>query len=141
MNLNTELLTNTICSIIENIELWDNTLLYKYSDCLDRLVAKIDENFTKNLQNKNTTNESFYNKIINIIFRYFLNIIESSENDIAMHYIKGFDNVIDTLSIYKRFKIESDIIEKVSLMGSFGKKNILRRYSLFFSTSFLKVKN
>ena len=103
-------------------------------------MKKIDKNFTNNFQNNLTTNESFYNGIINIIFRYFLNIIENSESEISLHYIRGFDNIIDTLSINKRFKIESDIIDKVSLMGSFGKKNILRRYSLFFSTSFLKVK-
>lgn len=85
------------------------------------------------------TNEPFYCGIVNIIFRYFINIIENSESEISIHYIKGFDNIIDTLEVNKRFIIESDIIEMVSLMGSFGKKNILRRYSLFFSTCFLKV--
>ena len=134
-----ELLKSTICSIIENIELWDNSLLFKYSDCLDRIVKKIDENLTLNIKDNLITNETFFNGIINIIFRFYINIIENSESEISIHYVRGFDNIIDTLSDKKRTKIEPDIIEMVSLMGSFGKKNVLRRYSLFFCTSFIKV--
>jgi hypothetical protein len=140
--LNNDLLKNTICSIIENIELWDNSLLLKYSDCLEFIVKKIDKYTTLNIKNNIINNELYHfsNEMINIIFRYFLNIIENSESEISLYYVRGFDNIIDSLSIKKNFKVESDIIENVSLMGSFGKKTILRRYSLFFCTSFLRVK-
>jgi hypothetical protein len=142
LNLNNDLLKSTICTIIENIELWDNSLLLKYSDCLELIVKKIDKITSLNIKNNITNNDLyiFSNGIINIIFRYFLNIIENSESEISLYYVRGFDSIIDCLSINKNFKIDSDIIENVSLMGSFGKKTILRRYSLFFSTSFLRVK-
>ena len=103
---------------------------------MERIVKKIDNNFTNNIN----TSESFFNVMINIIFRYYLNIIENSESEISLYYIRGFDNIIDILSFHKKIKIEYDVIEKVSLMGSFGKKTLLRRFSLYFSISFLKVK-
>jgi hypothetical protein len=139
MNLDYELLKITICSIIEDIELWENTLMLKYSDCLERIIKKIEEKMSYYIENKALGIEIILSRIINIIFRYYINIIENCENDISSHYIKGFDNIIDILSENKRTKIERDIIELVCSMGSFGKKNYLRRFSLFFCTSFIKV--
>jgi hypothetical protein len=134
-----ESLKITICSIIEDIELWENTLMLKFSDCLERIVKKIDEGMSVHIENKTIGNEIISSRIINIIFRYYINMIEISENDISSHYIKGFDNIIDILLLTKETKIERDIIDLVSSMGSFGKKNNLRRLSLFFCTSFIKV--
>jgi hypothetical protein len=55
-------------------ELWDNSLLLKYSDCLELIVKKIDKITSLNIKNNITNNDLyiFSNGIINIIFRYFL---------------------------------------------------------------------
>lgn len=139
LNLDFDLLKNTINSIIENIELWEDSLLYKFSDCLTRVVKKFDDSLLSE-QKEIKEQEIRLNEIVNIIFRYYINIIESGEKDISKHYVRGFDDIIGILSNKKRINIERDIIENISLMGSFGKKNILRRFSLFYCTSLIKVK-
>lgn len=139
MNLEYEFLKSTLCSIIENIELWENSLIYKYSDCLVKIIRKLDKEISISRENNEIQEEILLNGIINIIFRFFLNIIENSDTEISFHYIKGFDEIINTLYENKRTIIESDIIDNVCIMGSFGKKNLLRRFSLFFCTSFIRV--
>ncbi len=68
-----------------------------------------------------------------------MDIIENNETDMTIYYIRGFNDIIETLSKYKKVILEHEIIDKASIMGSFGKKNTLRKYSLFFCTSLIRV--
>jgi len=139
LNLENDLLKSTINSVIENIEVWDNSLSFTFSDCLEKIMEKIIHKIIADTESISYSNNIFYNDLINLILNFYINFIENTETDITMYYIRGFNDIIETLSKYKRVIIEQEIIEKVSIMGSFGKKNMLRKYSLFFCTCLLRV--
>ena len=146
LNLENEILKNTIITIIENIELWDNSLSYLFSDCLVKIiensVSEIKLNDENNLNNNNITNlksNSFNNNIINLILRFYICFIEYNDNYITIYYIRSFNAIIEILSKYRIVNVEIDLIEKATSMGSFGKKNTLRKYSLFFCTCLIRV--
>lgn len=136
-----DLLKNSISTIIQNIEVWDNKLSYMFSDCLGKLIDNIMVKLSNNIENSSFSISNFHNCLINMILNFFINIIENNDTDMTMHYTKGFNNIIETLSKYKKIIVENEIIEKVSMMGSFGKKNNLRKYSLFFCICLIRVKN
>ena len=139
LNLDNELLKSTIASIIENIEVWDNSLCFLFSDCLAQLIEKRINNIIVNPEINTYSNSFFLNSLINLILKFYVNIIENTETDITLHYIRGFNDIIETLSKYKKVIVEQEIIDKASAMGSFGKKNTLRKYSLFFCTCLIRV--
>jgi hypothetical protein len=137
--LDNELLKNTVATIIENIEVWDNSLSTLFSDCLGKLTQKIvNKESSEQVKNK-TANSIFNNEFINIILNFYISIIENNENDLAVYYLKGFNDIVETLSKYRKTIVDHEIIEKASSMGSFGKKSTLRRYSLFFCTCLIRV--
>ena len=139
LNLDNELLKNTVATIIENIEVWDNSLSTLFSDCLGKLTQKIvNKESSEQVKNK-TANSIFNNEFINIILNFYISIIENNENDLAVYYLKGFNDIVETLSKYRKTIVDHEIIEKASSMGSFGKKSTLRRYSLFFCTCLIRV--
>ncbi len=139
LNLDNDLLKSTITSVIENIEVWDNSLSFLFSDCLAKITDRIIDKLIANPELSSYPKSLFYNDLINQILKFYINIIENTETDITMHYIRGFNDIIETLSKYKRVIVEQGLIEKVSIMGSFGKKNTLRKYSLFFCTCLIRV--
>lgn len=140
LNLDNELLKNTIATIIENIEVWDNSLSTLFSDCLGKIIEKIIQKINTEQDKNRIANSIFYNGFINLILNFYLDIIENNnENDLTVHFLRGFNDIIETLSNYKKVIVDCDIIEKASSMGSFGKTNTLRRCSLFFCTSLLRV--
>ncbi len=133
------LLKSIIQTIIENIEVWDNSLFYLFSDCLGKLVENIINKIKLKPDYNTYSNEIFHNIIINMIIKFYMDIIENNETDMTIYYIRGFNDIIETLSKYKKVILEHEIIDKASIMGSFGKKNTLRKYSLFFCTSLIRV--
>ena len=135
LDLDNDLLKSTISTIIENIEVWDNSLSFLFSDCLRKLIEKIKIK----LDNKTFSNSIFYNSLMNIILKFYIEIIENNETDLTIYYLRGFNDIIESLSKFRKVIVENDTIEKVSSMGSFGKKNTLRKYSLFFCTSLIRV--
>lgn len=139
MNLENELLQSTISSIIENIEVWDNSLSFLFSDCLGKLINKIIDRIIYHPETNSFSNSIFNTNLINLILKFYIDIIENTETDLTSYYIKGFNDIIETLSRYKKILVNHEIIEKVSFMGSFGKKNTLRKYSLFFCTCLIRV--
>lgn len=139
INLDNEILKTTITNIIENIEVWDNSLSFLFSDCLGKLVEKIIINLIANPETNTYSNSLFHNSLFNSILKFYINIIENTETDITVHYIRGFNDIIETLSKYKKVIVDQEIIEKATIMGSFGKKNTLRKYSLFFCTCLMRV--
>lgn len=134
-----DLLKNSILTIIQNIEVWDNKLSYLFSDCLGKLIDNIMDKQAQIIENTSFSISNFYNSLINMILKFYINIIENNDTDMTIYYIKGFNNIIETLSKYKKIIVENEIIEKASMMGSFGKKNNLRKYSLFFCISLIRV--
>ena len=141
LDLDNDLLKNTVSTIIENIEVWDNSLSFLFSDCLVKLIKKIIEKINSNPENNLPSYAIFYNNLINTILKFFMDIIENNDTDMTLHYIRGFNDIIECLSKYKKVIVEQEIIEKASGMGSFGKKNTLRKYSLFFCTCLIRVIN
>jgi len=140
LNLDNELLRNTIAAIIENIEVWDNSLSSLFSDCLGKITEKIINKIITEQEKSKLINSIFYNGFINMILKFYVSIIENNENDMTLHFLRGFNDIIEILSKFKKVIVDSEIIEKASSMGSFGKKNTLRRYSLFFCTCLIRVK-
>lgn len=107
-------------------------------------IPLINFNTSNSFANINTSanfkNNNFENNLINMIFKFFIFIIELDEKEICKFYIKNFYELIEILSIYKKvILIDTETIDKVSLMGSFGKKNNHRKYSLFLCTCFIRV--
>ncbi len=139
LNLDNELLKSTISSIIENIEVWDNSLSFLFSDCLGKLIEKIIDKILANPASNSNSESLFQNSLINLILKFYLNIIENTETDMTLHYIRGFNEIIEKLSKYKKIFVDEEIVGKAYAMGSFGKKNTLRRYSLFFCTCLIRV--
>lgn len=139
LNLDNELLKNTIATIIENIEVWDNSLSTFFSDCLGKITQKIISKINSNHDRSKIVNSIFYNEFINMILNFYISIIENNENDLTVNYLRGFNDIIETLSNYRKIIVDSEIIEKASSMGSFGKKNTQRRNSLFFCTCLIRV--
>ena len=159
LNLDKETLKTSLTNIIENIELWDDLLILKFSDCLcslgRNLIIKLDK--IKIEDNNNFKPEidillndkkkiycendeiKFYNKILNIIIKFYIDIIENNENEICNYYIRKFNDLTEILEKYKII-VDQDIIDKASIMGSFGKKNNHRKYSLFICTCLIRVK-
>lgn len=132
--------------IIENIELWDNKLLLKFSDSIVKITGNIiDKIHYCHKKNDNKSDEdtlvknNFYNNLINIFIKYLIGIIENDESEISKYYLEGFNDIIEILSQYKQIFVEPDIIERVCIMGSFGKKSTLRKYSLYFCSSLIRV--
>lgn len=139
LNLDNELLKNTVATIIENIEVWDNSLSSLFSDCLGKIMQKLIDR-TKTIQDRSKiTNGIFINEFINMILSFYISIIENNENYLTVYYLRGFNDIIETLSKYKKTIVDSELIDKASSMGSFGKKSTLRRYSLFFCTCLIRV--
>ncbi len=138
-NLENDLLKTTITNIIEKIEVWDNSLSFLFSDCLEKLIKKIINNLITNPETNSYSNNLFHNSLFNLILKFYITIIESTETDITLHYIRGFNEIIEILNKHKKVILNQEIIEKASAMGSFGKKNALRKYSLFFCTCLMRV--
>ncbi len=139
MDLDNELLKNTIATIIENIEVWDNSLSNLFSNCLGKIIKKIINKISSEQERSEKTNSSFHNEFINMILNFYISIIENNENDLTIYYLTGFNEIIENLCKYRKIIVDSEIIEKASAMGSFGKKNTQRRYSLFFCTCLIRV--
>jgi len=139
LNLDNELLKSTIISIIEKIEIWDNSLSFIFSDCLGYLMKKITSNLLTISEKNSYSNSLFQISLINLILKFYINIIENNETEMTLYFIRGFNDIIETLSKYKKVTVEQEIIQKASIMGSFGKKNTLRKYSLFFCTCLIRV--
>ena len=98
--------------------------------------------FANTNTNSNIKNNNFENNLMNIIFNFFIFIIELDEKEICKFYIKNFYELIEILSTYNKvILIDTEILDKVSMMGSFGKKNNHRKYSLFLCTCFIRVNN
>lgn len=139
LNLDYELLKNTIVGIIENIEIWDNSLSFLFSDCLGKLIEKMINNLLFSSKNVSYSNSILQNTLINMILKFYIIIIENNETDMTLYFIRGFNDIVETLSKYQDVIVDQEIIEKASAMGSFGKKNNLRKYSLFFCTCLIRV--
>jgi len=148
LNLEIDLLKNTLSTIIENIEVWDNSLSFLFCDCLVKIIEDLllkikfdNENNINNDSDRNPNNHEINNVLINLIIKFYIKFIEENETDLTSYFIRGFNDIIESLGKYKKVNLDNEIIEKASSMGSFGKKNTLRKYSLFFCTCLIRVIN
>lgn len=139
--MDNNLLKNTIATIIEIIEVWDNSLSSLFSDCLVKIIENLIDKINTEQRESKYTNSIFYNDFINMILNFYICVVENNDNDMTIYYLRSFNDIIETLNTkYKKVIVDNDIIQKASSMGSFGKKNNLRRYSLFFCTCLIRVK-
>jgi hypothetical protein len=127
---NSEIFPKTIKYIMDNIDIWDPQLQFAFARSLRESIENI------------LNSESVMNieKIILITIKFFIKTIANEEKNLSIEYVKNFNELVELLSERYRVNVTDDIIESSTVLGSFGKPTINRRYSVFFCTSLIRVK-
>jgi hypothetical protein len=128
---NYETLSHTVYYIIENVEIWEQSLQYSFANSLSRCIEEIIL----------LKQESSFEDLINGIIKFFIKTITNEEKNLSDEYVKNFNDIIQNLKTGNRkIEIEKEIIDNCTTMGSFGKPSPIRRFSVYFCASIIRVK-
>jgi hypothetical protein len=78
-------------------------------------------------------------EIIEVIINHCIKTITTDDENISKEYLKSFDTMYKFYSSFQKIFLRREILENVSLMGSFGKAVQSRRYSVYFCSCFIQM--
>ena len=120
----------TVKRIIDIVDSWDETIQIDFAKSLFRTIEKLSKYDKRNK----------ISSISNIIIKFFIHNISNDDNNLTIEFLKIFDNIITMMLNYK-IDIDKEILSIIDSLGAFGQDTLSRRYSVYFSTCILRVKD
>ena len=139
---NTNLISSTINSIMENIELSEKKTQILYGKALGELGERLSSIISENKNNKSFSSKLQEENItqFTVIIKHFLVCISTLEKTVSDEYILNFTNLIEHCQkIDFRTKISKEIVEYASSLGKFGQNITNRKFSIFFCVNLMQI--
>jgi len=81
-----------------------------------------------------------YEDLLNLIVKFFVKIITHEEEILSKEYIRNLNEIVEVISENNRIRLDKELVEICTSMGSFGNTVKMKRFSVYFCTCLLRVK-
>ena len=68
-----------------------------------------------------------------------MKVISNEQKELSIEYLRNFEEIVELLKEKCRIKLSKEVIESSTSMGNFGMPIMIRRYSVYFCSSLMKV--
>jgi hypothetical protein len=134
-----EILHYTIQSILEYIEIWDESFQISFAKALAQIYSKFLNTGIEEDEEKLPLIYYSMNDILNQLIKFCMKIISTEDTVIMNEYLITLNTIVKFYSWYRKIKIENDAIEYACNLGSFGKTLTSRRFSVYFCSCLIQV--